>query len=96
MAIAFGVTMFRGKATSTAATDRVRLHNISAYLEWVIALVFTGYVLSFTFDLWPAIKTKSTSQRFNKATQPRAMEEATSDDGSLPMSAGYTNTTANF
>jgi hypothetical protein len=95
MAIAFGVTMFRGKDTSTA-TNRVMWHNVSAYLEWIIAFVFTGYVLSFTFDLWPAIRTKRASQRFNKATQPRAMEEATSDDGSLPASSGYTNTTANF
>lgn len=32
--------------------------NIGAVLEWVIAFVFTGYVLSFVIDLLPSVRTR--------------------------------------
>ena len=44
LAIAFGSTMFTSK------------RNVAAVLEWVIALVFTFYVLTFFIDLLPAAR----------------------------------------
>lgn len=32
--------------------------NPAAVLEWVIAFIFTGYILSFVLDLLPAISTR--------------------------------------
>jgi hypothetical protein len=57
--------------------------NIAAYFEWIIAFIFTAYVWSFAIDLWPAVNTKSYSQRFTKPS-PREMEEQDSSTGSLP------------
>jgi len=46
--------------------------NAAAIVEWVIAFVFTLYVISFAIDLWPAVQTKDHSQRFVK---PREMTD---------------------
>jgi Frag1/DRAM/Sfk1 family len=46
LAIAFGTTTF---------THR---RNVAAILEWVIALIFTGYIISFILDLLPSVRTK--------------------------------------
>lgn len=46
LAIAFGVTTF---------THR---RNVGAVLEWVIALIFTAYILSFVIDLFPSLRSK--------------------------------------
>lgn len=46
VAIAFAVTMF-----SSA-------QNTAGVLEWVIAFIFTFYILSFTIDLLPGVKTR--------------------------------------
>ncbi|KAF2237610.1 hypothetical protein EV356DRAFT_380379 [Viridothelium virens] len=46
LAIGFGVE-----------TDRAR-YNPGAILEWIIALIFTGYILSFFVDLFPAVRHK--------------------------------------
>ncbi|KAI5850001.1 Frag1/DRAM/Sfk1 [Tricharina praecox] len=46
LSVAFGVTMYR------------KLHDTAAILEWLIAFVFTFYVLSFFFDLRPTARTK--------------------------------------
>lgn len=54
LAIAFAVCM---------ATSR---SNVAAILEWIIALIFTFYVFSFVFDLWPAVHTKDPEKRFVK------------------------------
>ncbi|TWU77526.1 hypothetical protein ED733_007360 [Metarhizium rileyi] len=40
--------------------------DVAAVFEWVIAFVFTFYVVSFIIDLRPAIYTKSHSARFEK------------------------------
>ncbi|OJJ89537.1 Frag1/DRAM/Sfk1 family protein [Aspergillus glaucus CBS 516.65] len=47
LAIAFGVT---GKHKNQM--------NVSSVLEWVIAFIFTGYVLSFVVDLLPSVRTR--------------------------------------
>ena len=46
LAIAFGLTHYKGSP------------NAAAILEWVVALVYTFWVLSFLIDLLPAVKTK--------------------------------------
>jgi hypothetical protein len=48
LAIGFGICM-SGKGGS---------QNTGAILEWVIAFVFTGYVLSFVVDLLPSVRTR--------------------------------------
>ncbi|EAU31704.1 conserved hypothetical protein [Aspergillus terreus NIH2624] len=48
LAIAFGV--LGGKGASK--------RNAAAVLEWVIALIFTFYVLSFVIDLLPSVRTR--------------------------------------
>ncbi|OJD24800.1 hypothetical protein ACJ73_03835 [Blastomyces percursus] len=47
LAIAFGVTSRQG------------LKNQAAVVEWIIAYIFTFYVLSFVVDLLPAVRTRS-------------------------------------
>lgn len=49
LAIGFGIC--------TRSNDK-RLKDPGAILEWVIAFVFTGYVLSFVVDLLPAVRTR--------------------------------------
>lgn len=45
LAVAFGICTHR---------DR---RNVGAVLEWVIALIFSFYIFSFTIDLFPAVST---------------------------------------
>jgi Frag1/DRAM/Sfk1 family len=63
LAIAFGVTQRTGH------------YNVSAVLEWIIALIFTFYVLSFFIDFVPAVRTKGGQSR---ATEEE-MATATAD-----------------
>lgn len=49
LAIGFGVCM---------NSDDVSKKDPGAILEWVIAFVFTGYVLSFVIDLLPSVRTR--------------------------------------
>ena len=46
LAIAFGATSYSS------------YQNVAAVLEWIVALVFTFYVLSFVIDLLPSVRTK--------------------------------------
>jgi hypothetical protein len=50
LAIAFGIC--------TKSSDKSK-KNTGAILEWVIAFVFTGYVLSFVVDLLPSVRTRT-------------------------------------
>jgi len=48
-----------GLAVAFASTFSSTSHqNVAAILEWTIAFLFTGYVLSFLLDLAPAVGTK--------------------------------------
>jgi len=40
-----------------ASTKWSHKRNVAAVFEWIIALVFTGYILSFLLDLLPSVKT---------------------------------------
>lgn len=57
LAIGFGVLNQKKKGASNAA----------AILEWVIALVFTFYVLSFIIDLLPSVRTRKHIPQGEKA-----------------------------
>lgn len=46
LAIAFAATMFTTK------------QNAAGVLEWIIAFIFTFYILSFVIDFLPGVKTK--------------------------------------
>ncbi|KAJ5364418.1 uncharacterized protein N7496_010131 [Penicillium cataractarum] len=50
LAIGFGIC--------TKSSDKSK-KNVGAILEWVIAFVFTGYVLSFVVDLLPSVRTRT-------------------------------------
>ncbi|KAL2351351.1 Frag1/DRAM/Sfk1 family-domain-containing protein [Cryomyces antarcticus] len=62
LAIAFGVTQYK------------HIRNTSAVLEWVIALVFTFYVLSFFVDFIPAVHTKHHTSRQTAAEVEMGMD----------------------
>ena len=47
LAVAFGVC------------SRGSRRNVAAVLEWLIAVIFTGYILSFFLDLLPSVRTKN-------------------------------------
>jgi len=40
-------------------TSWTRHRNVAAVFEWIVALVFTGYILSFLLDLLPSIRSRS-------------------------------------
>ncbi|KAK0392206.1 hypothetical protein NLU13_1704 [Sarocladium strictum] len=72
-----------------ASTSWTGHRNVAAVLEWIVALVFTFYVLSYAIDLWPAVRTKDRRQRFVK---PREMEEASpspAERDAEPAASGY-------
>lgn len=55
LAIAFAVCNFK------------KQYNAAAVLEWAVSFVFTFYLLSFVYDLIPAVKTKGAP--FNRETE---------------------------
>lgn len=44
--------------TAFGSLNRTKHWNSAAVVEWVIALVYSTYVLSFVIDFLPAVKTK--------------------------------------
>jgi len=52
--VAFGATQYTGN------------YNVSAILEWIVALIYIFYVWSFIIDFLPATKTKDPENRFPK------------------------------
>lgn len=70
LSFAFGATMYGDK------------NSVAAVLEWLIAFVFTFYVLSFFFDLRPKARTK---EDLKKETEGQQIREA--DGGRETMAA---------
>lgn len=58
LAIAFG-----------ACGRKERTRNAAAILEWTIAFIFTGYILSFVIDLLPSVRTRRHVPQGEKRTQ---------------------------
>ncbi|KAK4995879.1 hypothetical protein LTR66_004389 [Elasticomyces elasticus] len=86
LAIAFGVSQLKGNT------------NIAAILEWVIALIYFLYVISFILDFLPAIHTKH--HRFAPMSVDQAQEmgedpNAISATGGPVYSSGGTNAYTN-
>ncbi|RDW57429.1 Frag1/DRAM/Sfk1 family protein [Aspergillus mulundensis] len=89
LAIGFGV----------CGWHRPHHRNTAAILEWVIALVFTFYVLSFVVDLLPSVRTRNHvpqgEKRMDSATdsdQPEMVyEEPLTQDSAGPNANGNTN-----
>ncbi|KAK3718335.1 hypothetical protein LTR37_005148 [Vermiconidia calcicola] len=80
LAVAFGVTQLYSE------------YNISAYLEWIVSLVYIFYVWSFIIDFLPATKTRRPENRFpaiKKSRDPEA--QRTQADGSMTGGPVYSN-----
>ena len=87
LAIVFAVMTFRD--------DK----NVGAVVEWVIALVFTGFVLTFFVDLWPVTRVAEGGQRGTGAVGAAAgvigmdgmrdLEGERSGHDVVPMTATY-------
>ncbi|KAJ6438675.1 tyrosine kinase protein [Purpureocillium lavendulum] len=67
-----------------ASTSFTHNNNVAAVIEWVIAFIFTFYILSFVIDLLPAIHTRDPAARFEK---PHDLELASSGVGHSDGSA---------
>lgn len=93
-----------------AATSFKSNRNVAAIFEWIIALVFTMYVLSFLLDLLPSVRTKHhVPQGFRdgpniekgqsmRQTGPEEFEQNITNDSAGPndnMTGGYRGTDTN-
>ena len=56
-------------------------------LEWIVALVFTFWVLSFLVDLWPALRGGKHHQRI----EPAAQMERGYENGAKDQTDNYAN-----
>ncbi len=61
-----------------------KVTNVAAVLEWLIAFVFTFYVLSFFFDLRPKARTKEQyaqeTREYEEGETHRNLEGGMSDN----------------
>ncbi|KAF2405523.1 hypothetical protein EJ06DRAFT_468438 [Trichodelitschia bisporula] len=71
LAIAFGVA------------NKTKHYNTGAILEWVIALVYTFYVLSFFVDFIPAVRTKH--HQSVETAESAAVRHASGQSGTEPL-----------
>ncbi|KAL7949192.1 Frag1/DRAM/Sfk1 family domain-containing protein [Trichoderma barbatum] len=72
------------------ATNWSDNQNVAAVFEWIIAFIFTFYILSFIIDLLPAVHTKAPATRFSKS-HDHDMESADSQDGNSVQMGSYRN-----
>jgi len=68
LAIAFGVTNFKGE------------YNAAAVLEWAVSFIFTFYVISFFIDLIPAVHTKHSQPKFGNGNNETEMQQEQNDN----------------
>ncbi|KAK5173362.1 uncharacterized protein LTR77_002043 [Saxophila tyrrhenica] len=80
LAVAFGVTQYQ------------KHYNVSAVLEWIIALIYIFFVWSFIIDFLPATKTRRPESRFPAIKKNRDPEAAmTQANGSMTNGPVYSN-----
>ncbi|KAF2429863.1 hypothetical protein EJ08DRAFT_650086 [Tothia fuscella] len=79
MAVAFGVT------------SKYKYWNTAAILEWIIALIYTFYVLSFFMDFIPAIRRHGMNKQSHETEEQMATRE--SDNGFDVNTLGRNNYT---
>lgn len=73
-----------------AATSFNKEQNVAGVFEWIVALFFTFYVLTFFIDLLPAARSKQEHTNIERMYMREAENGTAMMDG-----AGYTNGTAN-
>ncbi|PHH64916.1 hypothetical protein CDD81_3773 [Ophiocordyceps australis] len=73
-------------AIAFAVSSWTKHRNLAAVFEWIVAFIFTLYVLSYVLDLLPAAHTRHPAARFEK---PDASQE-TASDGPYPYPSDYT------
>jgi len=71
-AIIFGVTAWNGH------------QDVAAVFEWIIALIFTFYVLSFLLDLWPSVRHKHHVPQGWREQEAAQLEKEVERNGALP------------
>ncbi|OAQ96319.1 hypothetical protein LLEC1_00124 [Akanthomyces lecanii] len=76
-------------AIAFVATNFTSHDNVAAVLEWVVAFLFSFFILSFVIDLYPAVATKPHMARYGKRS-PHEMEEAS--DATTPHHYANGNT----
>ncbi|KAF2876248.1 Frag1/DRAM/Sfk1 family-domain-containing protein [Massariosphaeria phaeospora] len=84
LAIAFGVT------------QRQKLYNAAAVLEWTVAFIYFFYVLSFFIDFMPAVRSKGRQSRtteMDMATAETGMGDGAADDQRYFRGAATNGTT---
>ncbi|PNS17762.1 Protein sfk1 [Sphaceloma murrayae] len=69
----FWVLLFVGLAIAFGVTQRRRMYNTAAILEWIIGFLFAIFVASFAIDFLPAVRSHHAGQRFPTISQ---MEKA--------------------
>lgn len=69
--------------------------NAAAVLEWVIALVFTFYVLSFVIDLLPSVRTRNHIPQGEKGMGPRHSDQHEMVEAPLTQDSAGPNANAN-
>ncbi|PHH73326.1 hypothetical protein CDD82_5540 [Ophiocordyceps australis] len=74
-------------AIAFAVCSWTNRRNLAAIFEWIVAFIFTLYILSYVLDLLPAAHTRHPATRFEK---PGASQE-TADDGPYPYPSDYTS-----
>ena len=86
------------------ATNFTNRSNIAAVFEWVVALIFTFYVLSYLLDLLPSVKTKhhvpqgfQEGPAIEKGQERNQYEANLTDDSAGPndVNGGYRGTATN-
>lgn len=84
LAIAFAVCM--------ESNDRAK-KNPGAIIEWVIAFVFTGYILSFVIDLLPSVRTR---RHIPQGEKRATMSEAHDDMPQASLEEPLTTDSAHY
>ncbi|KAJ9605089.1 hypothetical protein H2200_010479 [Cladophialophora chaetospira] len=75
LAIVFAATAWNGH------------QDVAAVFEWIVALIFTFYVLSFLLDLWPSVRHKHhVPQGWREQEEARLEKMAERNNGGLPPS----------
>lgn len=87
LAIAFGV-----------CGRHVHTRNAAAILEWAIAFIFTGYVLSFVVDLLPSVRTRRHVPQGEKRTQVGPRDSSAVDSAVIeePLTMDSTGPAAGY
>ncbi|EXJ65139.1 hypothetical protein A1O7_01479 [Cladophialophora yegresii CBS 114405] len=76
LAIVFAVTSWRDQ------------EDVAAIFEWIVALIFTFYVLSFLLDLWPSVRSRHHVPQGWQEREAQLEKEAQRNGGLPPLDQG--------